>query len=61
MVSGETPRKDAQQQEKTMKVKTNIRAGYQNRNRGADDTSSSSSSSTTTVVYYPPVTRCVGV
>lgn len=44
-----------------MKVKTNIRAGYQNRNRGADDTSSSSSSSTTTVVYYPPVTRCVGV
>lgn len=45
-----------------MNVKTNLRAGAQNRNRGADDTSSSSSSSSTpVVVYYPPVTRCVGV
>lgn len=46
-----------------MKVQTNIRAGAQTRNRGADDTTSSSSSSSTTtvVVYYPPVTRCVGI
>lgn len=46
-----------------MNVKTNLRAGAQKRNRGADDIvdSSSSSSTTTVVVYYPPVTRCVGV
>lgn len=41
-----------------MKVKTNLRAGRQNR-KGSDDTAAEDTSGS--VVYYPPVTRCVGI
>ncbi len=40
-----------------MKVKTNVRAGKQNRNRGAGETEVHSSGD----VYVPPVSRCVGI
>jgi len=41
-----------------MKIKTNVRAGGQNRRQGSS-TDSSSVDSTPVVVYVPPVTRCV--
>lgn len=47
-----------------MKVKTNVRAGAQNRKQGSSTDSTSTSTSTSTpdvVVYYPPVTRCTGI
>ncbi len=40
-----------------MKVKTNVRAGGQNRKRG----SSTDSSSTETETVSVPVSRCVGI
>ena len=44
-----------------MKVKTNIRAGKQNRG-GTDTTNDTSSQINNTVVsYVPPVSRCVGI
>ena len=43
-----------------MKVKTNIRAGKQNRGGSETDTTSSSINNTV-VSYVPPVSRCVGI
>jgi hypothetical protein len=45
--------------ETNMKVKTNLRAGKQNR-KGSDNTLPEDTSGEA-VVYYPPVTRCVGI
>lgn len=47
-----------------MQIKTNIRAGGQNRKQGTSTDSTSTSSSSTpdvVVVYVPPVSRCVGI
>ena len=41
-----------------MKIKTNVRAGSQTRNRSSS-TDSTSVDTSTVVVYVPPVTRCV--
>lgn len=41
-----------------MNIKTNVRAGGQNRKQGS---STDSSSTETTPVYVPPVSRCVGI
>lgn len=45
-----------------MQIKTNIRAGGQNRKQGTStDSTSSSSTPDVVVVYVPPVSRCVGI
>ena len=44
-----------------MKVKTNIRAGKQNRGGSSETETSSSSINNTVVTYVPPVSRCVGI
>lgn len=44
-----------------MKVKTNVRAGAQNRKQGSSTDSTSVSTPDVVVVYYPPVSRCPGI
>lgn len=43
-----------------MKVKTNLRAGRQNRSGGKDDNPKPESTETSTP-YVPPVSRCAGI
>ena len=44
-----------------MKVKTNVRAGKQNRGGTTETTDTSSNINNTVVSYVPPVSRCVGI
>lgn len=43
-----------------MQVKTNIRAGKQNRGTKPDDNPGPESTESSTPVYVPPVSRCTG-
>ena len=44
-----------------MKVKTNVRAGKQNRNGSDNPPEAPEATETATYTYVPPVSRCVGI